>query len=154
MAFCSSCGTEVPEGASFCPKCGRAVVADFTGSTDSGFVPAPSASTGLSDKAAGALAYITIIPAIVFLLIEPYKRRPFVRFHAYQSIFLCLAAFVVNAAIGFAGVTGFFLGVAGLLLVVKLGFFIAWLMAVIKAWQGQRWELPVIGAWAKQQAGA
>ena len=28
--------------------------------------------SGLSDNAAGGLSYITIIPAIVFLILEPY----------------------------------------------------------------------------------
>ena len=40
--------------------------------------------SGLSDNAAAGIAYITIIPAIVFLIIEPFKRSPFVRFHAWQ----------------------------------------------------------------------
>ena len=49
---------------------------------------------GLSDNAAGAIAYITIIPAIVFLLVEPYNKKPFVRFHAWQCIFLYVACIV------------------------------------------------------------
>ena len=44
--------------------------------------------TGLTDNAAGAVAYITIVPAIVFLVIPPYNTNPYVRFHAWQSIFL------------------------------------------------------------------
>jgi hypothetical protein len=31
-------------------------------------VPQPAAQSGLSDTAAGALAYVTIIPAITFLV--------------------------------------------------------------------------------------
>ena len=43
--------------------------------------PATSApSTGLTDNVAGLLAYVTIIPAIIFLVIEPYNRNRFVRF--------------------------------------------------------------------------
>ena len=48
-------------------------------------VPPQAAQSGLSDNAAGALAYVTIIPAIVFLLVEPYNKNSFVRFHAWQS---------------------------------------------------------------------
>ena len=44
--------------------------------------------SGLTDNAAGAIAYITFIPAIIFLAIPPYNTSPFVRFHAWQSIFL------------------------------------------------------------------
>ena len=37
--------------------------------SDSPQVPPISAQSGLSDTAAGALAYVTIIPAIIFLLV-------------------------------------------------------------------------------------
>jgi len=33
------------------------------------------------------VAYITIIPAIIFLVMEPYNKNKFVRFHAFQSLF-------------------------------------------------------------------
>ena len=38
-------------------------------------VPPQAAQTGLSDNTAGALAYITIIPAIIFLVMEPYNKN-------------------------------------------------------------------------------
>jgi uncharacterized membrane protein len=50
-----------------------------------------STPTGLSDNSAGALAYVTFIPAIVFLAMPPYNQSPYVRFHAWQSIFLFVA---------------------------------------------------------------
>ena len=59
-------------------------------------VPPQAAQSGLSDNAAGAIAYITIIPAIIFLLVEPYNKSSFVRFHAWQSIFLGIAAIAVG----------------------------------------------------------
>ena len=31
---------------------------------------------GISDNAAGGIAYLTAIPAIAFLLVEPFKRTP------------------------------------------------------------------------------
>ena len=52
--------------------------------------PAPSqpgAQSGLSDNAAGALAYVTIIPAIIFLVMEPYNKNRFIRFHSWQCLF-------------------------------------------------------------------
>ena len=58
-------------------------------------MPEPNQS-GLSDNAAGALAYVTIIPAIIFLIVEPFNKNPYVRFHAWQSIFLGIAAFALN----------------------------------------------------------
>ena len=46
-----------------------------------------STTGGLEDNVAGMLAYITIIPAIIFLVVEPFNKRRFVRFHSFQSIF-------------------------------------------------------------------
>ena len=68
--------------------------------------PAPVVVTtaGLSDNAAGAIAYITIIPAIIFLVMPPYNQSPTVRFHAWQSIFLnvfSIVMYIVLAIIGF-----------------------------------------------------
>ena len=57
----------------------------------------PQASAGLADNVAGALAYVfTIIPAILFLILEPYNRRPFVRFHAFQCLCLAATGFVLS----------------------------------------------------------
>lgn len=157
MAFCSSCGSQVDDKAGFCAKCGRPVAAGAGGGVAAAPAPAPVAGAGLSDTAAGALAYVTIIPAIVFLLIEPYNRKPFVRFHSFQCIFFCIAWVVIRIALGFAfgflGLAGAigFIGVGGL---IGLAFFILWIMLVIKASQGQMWELPFIGSLAKQQAGS
>ena len=47
--------------------------------------------SGLSDNAAGGLAYVTFIPALIFLLVEPFNKNPYVRFHSWQSIFLIIA---------------------------------------------------------------
>jgi len=62
-------------------------------------VPDETPQTGLSDTAAGGLAYITIIPAIIFLIVAPYNKSPNVRFHSWQSIFLAIAWFVVYVAL-------------------------------------------------------
>ena len=62
--------------------------------------------TGLSDNAAGALAYITIVPAIVFLVMPPYNSSSYVRFHAWQSILLNVSAIVLGIAFSFLTVFG------------------------------------------------
>ena len=110
--------------------------------------PAAPAQSGLSDNAAGALAYVTIIPAIIFLVVEPYNRNSFIKFHAWQNIFLCIFMFALGI-IGIIPILG--------QIVFLLGFlaaFVFWLIAIIKASQGGKYHIPVIGGLAEKQAGA
>ena len=118
--------------------------------------PPVYAQTGLSDTAAGALAYFTFIPALIFLLVEPYNRSPNVRFHAWQSIFLTIAAFVINLVLGIGlGVTLFlmpyFLQIT-MWRLIELAWLVVWLLCVINAFNGKRFKLPLIGNLAEKQA--
>jgi uncharacterized membrane protein len=111
--------------------------------------------TGLSDNAASGLAYVTIIPAIIFLIIEPFNRNPLVRFHSWQSIFLCIAWFAVDIVLIIIGRLPF-IGLINLILwpLVGLCFFILWLIVLIKAFNGQRFSIPFLGDLAQKQAGS
>jgi uncharacterized membrane protein len=144
MPFCSSCGTQIAEG-TICPKC----AAGTTSSADT------TAAPGLTDNVAGALAYVTVIPAIVFLVVEPYNRKRFIRFHAFQSIFFAIAWMVLWIILRII-VHIPFLGWGTVLLwpLVSLAGFIIWLILVLKAYQGQMFKLPLIGDMAEKQAGA
>jgi len=117
--------------------------------------PNPSAmsQSGLTDNAAGGLAYITIIPAILFLAIAPYSRNAFVRFHAWQSIFFTVGCIVVDIALMVVGRLPF-LGFMTLFLwpLVGLAFLILWIIMLIKAFNGERYKLPIIGDLAEKQA--
>ena len=113
----------------------------------------PPAHAGeLSDPLVGLLCYVTIIPAILFLVLEPYNRSVFIRFHAFQSIFFCIAMCVVSAVVMFVGV----LPLLGLVLwpLFYLAMFVVWVLMMIKAFSGQMWKLPVIGDFAEKQANA
>lgn len=113
-----------------------------------------AAQSGLSDNAAGALAYVTFIPAIIFLGMAPYNRSSFVRFHAWQSIFLTIAAAIAWAVlmvIGFIPIFNLVDVVLGPL--VWLGFFVLWIILLVKAISGARFKLPIIGDYAEKQAG-
>jgi uncharacterized membrane protein len=112
---------------------------------------------GLTDNAAGALAYITIVPAIVFLVLPPYNASRYVRFHAWQSIFLNLGAIVFMIAVSFLTVFGWMFGMYSIYLLTRLiwlGWFVLWLVCVLKAVNGQRFKVPVIGDLAEKQAGS
>jgi uncharacterized membrane protein len=118
--------------------------------------------SGLTDNAAGAISYLTFIPAIIFLAIPPYNTSPFVRFHAWQSIFFNIAAFVVFILLGFLSVFmaaimpfGYLGGFSAWYLIVtavRLALFIVWLICVMKAVNGGKFLIPVIGPLAEQQA--
>jgi len=116
-------------------------------------------SSGLSDNSAGALAYLTIIPAIIFLLVEPYNKNSFIRFHSFQCIFLCCAAIVLDIAFGIllAIVTMMMpLAFFGVFLwpIVNLFWLAVVILCIVNAYQGKRFKLPIIGALAEKQAGA
>lgn len=104
--------------------------------------------TGLTDNSAGALAYVTIIPAIIFLLVEPYNKNSYVKFHAWQSIFLGIAAFALSF-INIIPILGQIIFLLGMLLL-----FVAWIIVLLKALKGERYKLPFIGNLAEKQAGA
>jgi uncharacterized membrane protein len=121
--------------------------------------PTQTGQSGLSDNAAGAIAYLTIVPAIIFLLVEPFNKNSFVRFHSFQCLFLCATAIVVDIGLGIVlAILAFLLpmlALLGTLCLWLLSFF--WLgvviLCIVKASQGVRFQLPVIGPLAAKQAG-
>lgn len=146
MAFCSGCGAQLPENAVACPACGRA--------TGSAAPAAPTSAGGLTDNVAGMLAYVTIIPAIIFLVLEPYNRKPFIRFHSFQSIFFCVAIVALQIGLSIIGMTPFLaLLTIPLHAVVALGALAIWIVLLLKAYQGQMFRLPIIGDMSAKQAG-
>jgi uncharacterized membrane protein len=116
-------------------------------------VQPPAGQSGLSDSAACGLAYITFIPAIIFLATDPYKQSANVRFHSWQSIFLTLAYIVVRIGLMILGHIPFlFLLLIPVMMLIGLAFFVLWLIVMIKAFNGQRFKIPVIGDFAEKQA--
>jgi uncharacterized membrane protein len=80
------------------------------------------------------LAYVTIIPAIVFLVLEPYNKRRFIRFHSFQCIFFAIAWTVLWIGLGIIGHIPI-LGWATILLwpLIGLGGLVIWVILVLKA---------------------
>jgi len=117
-----------------------------------------SRQSGLSDNSLGAIAYITIVPAVFFLAIAPYNRKPGVRFHAWQSIILSVIAFILVYALSVFLPYTIPFGIPGFLTLnwvasfVGIAFFLVWIWCVIGALNGKRIKLPIIGAWAEKQA--
>lgn len=160
--FCSSCGAPLADNANNCSKCGAAAQSVGGGAAAA---PAPSAAGGgLADNVAGLLCYVPfligIIASIAFLVLEPYNRNKFVRFHALQSIFTHVAVFVVFFALGIlATIISSMIPFLGLLLLpldglLGLACFGLVLLLMYKAYQNEMYQLPFVGPLAAKQAGA
>lgn len=145
--FCSACGAQMADGASVCPACGKAVAVG--GGAAAQMAPAQSTSSGLTPNVAGLLAYLLWIPAIIFLVIEPYNKDKTIRFHSFQALFLGVASIVGLTVLSMIPILGWIL-----VPFVWLAVFIVSIYAAIKAYQGQKVMLPVIGPMAEKQANA
>jgi len=110
------------------------------------------------ENLAGALAYLTFIPAILFLSLVPYKRNRFVRFHSVQSILLWVVGVLTAVAIKLTAMVLFLVPVAGPLLIVLISVLacmaavVAWLVLVVKALQGETFKFPGLGGFAERYA--
>ncbi len=146
MAYCNMCGAQIADGTTTCANCAGRVPA-----SPAGAVAAPV--QGMSDNVAGMLAYVTIIPAIIFLVMEPYNRSRFIRFHSFQCLFFAVAWTVLWIALSiFAHIP--ILGWLSILIwpLIGLAGFIIWIVLLLKANQGKMFKLPVIGDLAEKQA--
>ncbi len=154
MAHCTKCGAVVADNASFCAACGAPNAA-------AGASPAPSAApanspgapaqTQMAENVAGALCYLGLwVTGFIFYIID---KRPFVRFHAAQSIVLFGGLAIIDRvlvmffAIGYGwgwgwygGGFSFFALVDELLWLVGL---ILWILLMIKAHHGERFRVPI-----------
>lgn len=162
MAFCGSCGADAG-AAAFCPKCGAP-----QGTTQGGAMAAPAggsaapATAGIEENVAGLLSYILgWITGLIFLLID---KRPFVKFHAAQSIALNIAFiaiwivfWILTVILGlitsliFHFPIGFLM--AFLLPVIGIGFFILFIFCMVKAYQHEKFKVPIIGNMVEKMVG-
>jgi uncharacterized membrane protein len=164
---CPSCHNEVSPQATFCGFCGTPLAAAAAAPAGGGYTAVPAAAPpvaaapaagGLSENAAAAISYVTIIPAIIFLVLEPYNKMRLVKFHAIQCIGLHVAWIAVWVVLMVLGVVLHFIPLIGILffladMAIGVIFFIAWLLAILKASKGEYFKLPIIGDFAEKQAG-
>jgi uncharacterized membrane protein len=144
---CPDCAAQMPDTAAYCPGCGRAMRPVERAQGTVGALP---------ETIAGALAYF-LLPAIIFLLVEPYNKNRFVRFHSFQFLGFFLAGLIIGATLRIAGFVLIFIPLLGQLfvwlvsMVVGLALFTVWIVLVVKALQGEMFKLPVLGDFAERQ---
>jgi uncharacterized membrane protein len=143
MAHCTKCGAALSEGTAFCGTCGGAqsgIGSPATGAT-------VSQSGGIDSNIAAALAYLWFV-AIAWLVLEPYNKDRFIRFHSFQALAFGVVWFVLTTVLSMIPFVGWLL----LIPVLPLGL-VVWLVCMFKAFSKAWFKLPVIGDWALQQAG-
>ena len=151
--ICSYCDAEMPDISAFCPDCGRAVKAGGHALEEW-----ESRAPNLQAAFLGALAYVTIVPAVLFLAIPRLRRDSFVRFHCWQSVFFAAATILaivlmrlLFAALSLLPGLGFLLACLSVGLVF-IAFVIVWVLLVVKAALGHVYKLPWIGRQAARLA--
>jgi uncharacterized membrane protein len=161
----------MPDNVAFCPGCGRRMWVPGQPASKPPSSPvakrpdaeSPAIASTLAtiptqpkDNLIAAAAYITFLPAVVFVLVEPFKRNRFVRFHSFQSIFLAVVTIVAALAMRILFSAVALLPGVGYLLawlvsaVALLGWVILWLVLLVKALQGETFKLPWIGNLAEK----
>jgi uncharacterized membrane protein len=161
---CAKCGASLSSDAAFCSSCGAPAgagagtgVGTGTGTTQ----PAAASSLelpGIGFNVAGLLCYILWpVACIIFLLVGPYNRNKFVRFHAFQALFLGLAGILVAIALriltsilALIPVLGWIVGALAWF-VYTITLLVLVILLMYKAYNGEQYSLLVIGSLAAQQ---
>ncbi|MFN0084432.1 MAG: zinc-ribbon domain-containing protein [Blastocatellia bacterium] len=169
--FCHQCGTQVQEAQRFCNKCGAPLVSTQPTVPPGQYAPPqspgypqtpgygqypyqpsqpPAASGELRPHIAAMLCYpLSVITGILFLILTPYNRNRFIKFHAYQAIFFFAALLVLNVALRVLlpwPLEGVMLGFLRMLALGGTAY------SMYKAYQGEKFKLPLLGDLAEQQA--
>ena len=126
-------------------------------------VPATKSSTGLDENVASLLAYVFgLVSGLIFFFIEKDSRL--VRFHGMQSTLLAGVFWVGEVALWIlsfvlALILSQISGLLGTLVwallslvefILFIAVLIAWIMCMIKAYQGQYFKLPILGNFAEK----
>ena len=156
MVHCPKCGNALAPDARFCNKCGQEQPA-------ASVQPSTPSQSGLAENAAACLSYVLgWLTGIIFFLID---KRPYVRFHAAQSIVVFGGLHIIRALVGMMFGVGWWFGGwggphfgtfgAGIALLAILGLlsFVLWIVCMFKAFQGERFMVPYAGEIAANLAG-
>ncbi len=156
MAYCTKCGANLPDTARFCQVCGQPQAATLAGTAAPAPVPVAQVHSGLSENTAALLSYVLgWLTGIIFYLID---RRPYVRYHAAQSIVTFGGLHILRGVIAIVFGLGWWWGggwhggmnarwAGGLFMLWALGIvsLVLWIYCMIKAYQGERFKLPIAG---------
>jgi len=148
MAHCTKCGAALAENAAFCGSCGSAQAGAPAAAPAASPVVAAAGQSQMSENLAGLLCYVVgWVTGLIFYFID---KRPYVRFHAAQSIVVFGGLHIINIALGMIFGMSLMMGglgglSAGMMFYWLIGLvsFILWILLMIKAYQGERFRVPV-----------
>ena len=138
MAFCKSCGAEVPEGTKFCQACGAPVEEPIV-NNGATYGPADDVS---KNKGLAILSYFGILFIVPLLAAKDSK---FAMFHANQGLVLFITEIILAFASGI--ISAFNIPVIGSLisLAVSVVSVVLAVLGIVNAAHGEEKELPIIG---------
>ncbi len=142
MAYCKQCGTQLPDGCSFCPSCGtksdngQGNFGQYQNNQQSNqnYYHVPNDIE--DNKLISILCYFGIL-FLIPLLSRPDS--PFVKFHSNQGLVLFLFVIVARMA-AFVPYFGWIVGAA-----CGVFGFVCFILGIVNVCNGDTKELPIIG---------
>ena len=149
LKSCPDCAAQMPNSAAFCPGCGHSVQTQPV---------ARQLGVG-RENLLGALTYFTFLPALAFLLLDPYRKNSFLRHHSVQCLSFWLVSMAATVLVRCLVWLLLLIPIVGPLLalllvtIAALAALFTWIVLLVKAFQGERFRLPVIGDLAEHYSG-
>ncbi len=182
MPNCAQCGTDNDASAKFCKSCGSPIAAQgyapppppppgqgyapppppppgqgYPPPPPPGYYPPPPgygqpADSGMQQNIAALLCYVLgWLTGLIFLFID---KRPFVRFHAMQSIIVFGGIHILHIVLSWVlfpalRLWSLLIAISGLLSLVSL---VLWVLLMVKAYSNEWYKLPYVGDIALQKS--
>jgi uncharacterized membrane protein len=123
---------------------------EYTAPPAEEYAPPPADDATDNDKLMAALSYPIPLVAIIILLVEDMKNRPFQRYHAIQALAANVALWVIIVVLGcILGAVTFFIG--GLCGMASILLWFVTLYWAYEAYQGKYFEIQWITNFLKGQ---
>ncbi len=136
MAYCRQCGTQVPDGAAFCPSCGT------KNETQSGYGQTQYTSQPHQPSDAEDNKLISILCYFGILFLIPYlvkQDSPFVKFHSNQGLVLFILA-LISGVVSKIPFIGWIIGA-----ICGVFIFVCFVLGIVNVLNCEMKELPLIG---------
>jgi uncharacterized membrane protein len=146
MPFCTTCGSQVADTDTFCARCGSKQAA-----------PRPAGHRFMNDvsaRTASMACYIPIIgwiPAVAVLATRRFQHDRVVRFHAFQGLYIFVVWLLIKWVLDpFAHMVPGPDAMTGMVAVMYVVVFGAWIWMIVKTSQQEMFRLPIIGDLAER----